>query len=297
MVDGAALVVPAVREHLDGELALEQLDAAFEHRRRAEGRAAEHERTGVADHVVAEHVVLDVPRQHDQLPPEALAHGRRLELRQERERGDPVAGSGRDRVRMPRIPGARRVAARSRPPGAAAAAGASPARAAASTSSPYCAWKPRSRSEPAPASGCGSNAGERQSSAGPSSGRKGGGVPAPSCRRRSGRSARARSCRGCAVRSACRSSDGFTRPPPRRRRRAPSRPTSGASCSRAASLAWAPRCARQPASASSSSSTSRSRATSPGGRGRRHVDEPADPSPPPAGRRAPYAIASRATTP
>ena len=110
VVDGTALVVAAVGEDLDGQLALEQLHPSLEHRRHAERGAAEHERAGVADHVVAEHVVLHVAPEHDKLAPEALANGRRLQFRHERERGDPVSGPRRGRVRVPRIVGSGLVA-------------------------------------------------------------------------------------------------------------------------------------------------------------------------------------------
>ena len=60
VVDGAALVVAAVGEDLLRQLPLQQRRAGFEEPSRAERAAAEDERAGVPDHVVAEDVVLDV---------------------------------------------------------------------------------------------------------------------------------------------------------------------------------------------------------------------------------------------
>ena len=271
VVDGAALVVAAVGEHLDRELALEQLDTALEHltsrrtrRRRARARARSGSRGCRARR----------PRRCARARP-AAARGSRdsrgvSSSGDERQRRDPVAGSRRDRVRMPRV--ARRAAdccsiqvRQERAPRSAA----SPARAAASTSSPYCAWKPRSRSEPLRRAA----AARTPASARARPDRRAAGTAAGCRRRAAGAAADGAPARAAAAAapSAARAGagDGLTRPPPRRRRRAPSlRPPEPAAL--APSLAPARRGARasrrRRAAARAPRAAARRR---PAGRGRR----------------------------
>ena len=72
VVDGTALVVATVRENLLGELATEQRQSALERAGVSECAAPEDERACIANHVVAQYVVLDVPLQIGELPREAL---------------------------------------------------------------------------------------------------------------------------------------------------------------------------------------------------------------------------------
>ncbi len=110
MVDRAPLVVAAVGQHLLAELAPEQVAPLLREPVVAEGEAAEDERPRVADHVVPEHVVLDVRGQERELAPERVDHLRGLELRPQAHRRDPVAGAGGDDVRVARVRIRRRLA-------------------------------------------------------------------------------------------------------------------------------------------------------------------------------------------
>ncbi len=75
VVDGTPLVVAAVGQHLLRQLARRAARCRSSSRCRPERGAAEHERPGVADHVVAEDVVLDVALEVQELAARGSRHG------------------------------------------------------------------------------------------------------------------------------------------------------------------------------------------------------------------------------
>ena len=102
MVSGAALVVAAVREHLPGQLSRKQCAPAANEIGVIERNTTENEGLRIADHVVTEHVVLNVGCDAGESYTQRIDDGR-TDVGIETGRREPIRDPSRSDVRMPSI--------------------------------------------------------------------------------------------------------------------------------------------------------------------------------------------------